>query len=152
MHNGQSTVVEDLDNIIRHVNVFVNWWMIMSSSLAYLQRVIPQIQPDGENPLRVISVTSGWRTVQTDYSAYRNMVRAQQFTSHWSQALVWRLGRSKRPWTSMARKIRAKNGWIIASSCDLLVGADYVCYFGCPSVLVGTTFTQLENVVGAWSK
>jgi len=72
---GQNNVALDLDNIISHASVFVSWWTNLGSSLAYLRTVIPQVQPDGENPLRMDSVTSGWKTVHTDYSTYRIMIQ-----------------------------------------------------------------------------
>jgi hypothetical protein len=41
----------DLADLVRYVNNFVNWWSVMQTGLWSVQKSLPLIKLDGSNPL-----------------------------------------------------------------------------------------------------
>jgi hypothetical protein len=63
-------VQKDLNAFETHVSNFAAWWITINGNLKSLQDVIPQIKPDGTNPIRTLTVNERWTEVRTKYQEY----------------------------------------------------------------------------------
>lgn len=68
---------EDIGELVGHVTTFVDWWADITTSLKYLETILPQIRVDGSNPFRTGTVKKQWVAVFRKYVSYRDQVRLQ---------------------------------------------------------------------------
>lgn len=64
----------DLDKLIQDVSCFVNWWADVDTILHSLEEILPQVEADGSNPIRTLTVKARWVNVSAKYTAYQEQV------------------------------------------------------------------------------
>ena len=67
-------ISSDIEQLVHCVGAFVNWWSGMATKLFCLQRVVPQIRPDGSNPIRTRDVGRRWLEIRDQYEVYQSRV------------------------------------------------------------------------------
>lgn len=77
------TMNKDIGQLAHCVDAFVNWWSGMATEYFSLQRVIPQIKPDGSNPIRSKDVRRRWLEIRDQYESYQNHVSYLSGTFEW---------------------------------------------------------------------
>lgn len=84
-------ISQDIEQLVHCVGAFVNWWSGMATKLFCLQRVIPQIKPDGSNPIRTRDVRRRWLAIRDQYGSYQTRVSC--FSGSFSTTLTSRTDR-----------------------------------------------------------
>jgi len=64
----------DLDQLAEHVGRFADWWKVMETGLDGLLKVIPQMQRDGSNILRMESIRKRWEKIEKSYISYSRQI------------------------------------------------------------------------------
>lgn len=69
----------DLDQLVRHVGLFVDWWTTLELGATSLQRTMIRTGLDGSNPGRTDSIRDRWIAVRNENATYRHRVIYSSF-------------------------------------------------------------------------
>jgi hypothetical protein len=69
----------DLDQLVRQIGYFVDWWNSVKVGIVSLQSAMPRLVLSKTNPSRTAGTRSHWISMQQQFMTFTNRVRWRLF-------------------------------------------------------------------------